>query len=122
MAQPKVIDNSRRFMRVNARVLDAALGRMGRDIVQVTKIRIPFKSGDLQKEIEHKKVAKLVHKVIINKEYAAYQEKGQRADGSRVVRKYTTPGTGKNALKDGGTTVTKDALNYLKQAASQVKI
>lgn len=35
--------------------------------------------------------------------YASYQERGSRYDGSRVVRRYTTPGTGskfaENAVK-----------------------
>ena len=35
-------------------------------------------------------------KIKWNKDYAQYQERGSRKDGSRPVRNYTTPGTGKN--------------------------
>lgn len=42
--------------------------------------------------------------IIWKSPYASYQERGMRADGSHVVKHYTTPGTGKdfakNAVKD----------------------
>ena len=47
-------------------------------------------------------------------EYAAYQEFGQRKDGSHVVRNYTTPGTGPHYLRDAGNSVKKEGIkNYL---------
>lgn len=47
--------------------------------------------------------------------YAAYQERGMRADGSHKVRNYTTPGTGAHYLQNAGDTITKRGLGeYLK--------
>lgn len=42
--------------------------------------------------------------------YAAYQERGMRADGSHKVRNYTTPGTGAHYLKNAGDTITKRGI------------
>ena len=38
--------------------------------------------------------------MILKAAYAQYQERGMRRDGSRVVRKYTTPGTGRHFVKN----------------------
>lgn len=50
-------------------------------------------SGNLRNDVL-KQVDGLHGRVEWRKVYASYQERGKRADGSRVVRKYTTPGTG----------------------------
>ena len=118
----KVTDNFNKFDTKMTKVFDSALGRMGKDIKQIASIRIPFKSGDLQGSIENKRDDVLKHKVLINSEYAGYQERGVRKDGSHKVRKYTTPNTGKKFLKGAGDDVSKNALNYLKQANQLIKM
>lgn len=59
----------------------------------------PLKDGDLRE---------LVTKIVDGKSgiitwtvpYASYQERGQRYDGSHIVKHYTTPGTGKNFARN----------------------
>jgi len=46
--------------------------------------------------------------------YAQYQERGRRADGSRVVRNYTTGGTGKQFAEKAMKQVDKQRSKYLK--------
>lgn len=60
-------------------------------------------SGNLRRDLL-KQVLGLQAKIKWRKKYATYQERGKRADGTRVVKKYTTPGTGphfaENAAKE----------------------
>lgn len=113
----RVDDKMDKFISKNDLLMDNALNRMARDIRQVALSTVPYKDGDLFNSAEDTKKAKLKYWVIFNTEYAAYQERGQRKDGSRIVRRYTTPGTGRDYLKNGGRQIAKDSLNYFKQAA-----
>lgn len=117
----KKIDNIKKFVRNNEKIMDTVLGRMSNDIVTIAKITVPFKQGDLMKSGKAERVMSMKHKVVFDTKYASYQERGRRQDGSRVVRNYSTPGTGKDFLKNAGKTVASNALNYLKQGASTVK-
>lgn len=49
-----------------------------------------------------------------NVPYAQYQERGMRADGTRVVRNYTTPGTHAHFVEESVNKVVKRIPNYLK--------
>lgn len=111
-----VEDHLQEYVRRHEVLLDKALGRMAGDIKIIAKIRVPFKSGDLMRAIRDEKRGSLKYRVIADKEYAGYQERGARADGSRVVRKYTTPNTGKDYLLGAGLKVSRNAINYIKQA------
>lgn len=115
-----VKDNLRKYTNTSINLLDGALDRMAKDIKQVAQSRVPFLSGDLFSSayINSKKLAK---QIGFNKKYAAYQERGMRADGTRVVRRYTTPNTGKHYLRKAVVQTKKNALNYLKQAATKAK-
>ena len=104
------------------KVFDEALGRMAKDIVQVTKITIPFLGGDLMKAVKKEKLGILEHRVVIDEEYASYQERGKRATGSHVVKKYTTPGTGPHFLEKAGDKITSQAIQYLKQANQLIRM
>lgn len=53
----------------------------------------PFRAGDLREQVS-KRVEEMDGIIVWQQPYAAYQERGSRADGSHVVRNYTTPGTG----------------------------
>jgi len=118
----RIIDKSGLFHRLSTNALDGALARMAKDVKQIAKITVPFKTGNLQKSIQDEKRGFLKHRVIADEVYAGYQERGKRLDGSRVVRKYTTPGTGKRYLEKAGDNVTKDIVNFFKQAAKKVRI
>lgn len=118
----KKIDNMQKFLQLNQDAMDGALDRMAHDICIVAKIRVPYKEGDLQKAGRPERKAKLKHRVIFDSDYASYQERGERRDGSRKVRKYTTPNTSAHFLEEGGNTVVKDAVNYFKQANNQIQL
>ena len=117
----KIENNINKWGNRTIDTLDSALSRMAKDIKQIASITVPFKSGELQKSIEDQKIGLLRHRVLVDKPYASYQERGMRADGSRVVKKYTTAGTGKGYLKKAGDKVCKQGINYLKQANRLLK-
>jgi hypothetical protein len=118
----KITNNIKKFVNTNERIMDSVLGRMTGDILMISKITVPFKSSDLMRSGVTEKVGSMKYKVRYDSEYASYQERGRRQDGSRVVRNYTTPGTGKNFLRNAGKTVANNALNYLRQGASSVRV
>lgn len=118
----RIDDRSKQFIVNNTRQMDAALERMAGDIETLGKVKVPLKSGNLQDQFNKKKVGVLHHQVRVDEDYASYQERGMRKDGSRVVRRYTTPGTGKNFLKGAGQQVAPRAVQYIKQAASRVNV
>lgn len=112
----KVEDKLPRFYKLTALSLDSALERMAKDVMRMASIRVPYKSGALQNAIKPRKIANMRHRVEVSKPYALYQERGMRKDGSHVVRKYTTPNTGKAYLRSAGESVSKNVINYIKQA------
>lgn len=48
--------------------------------------------------------------------YAQYQERGRRKDGTHVVKKYTTSGTGKGFAEKSVKNVTRRASRYFRKA------
>lgn len=113
-------DHTDDFLSKNTRAFDAALERMAGDITKVAKQRVPFKTGKLFKEIHKEKLDVLKHRVVADKKYAGYQELGQRVDGTRVVKRYTTPNTGKHYMRDAVFTIMQHSLNYLRQAVRSI--
>lgn len=118
----KITNKIKQFIIQNERALDIGLDNMSKDIEVLGKMRVPYKEGDLMDEIKAKRVGRLRYKVVVDKEYAAYQERGKRKDGSRVVRKYTTPSTGKNFLSKSGDQVGGKASDYFKQAVNNIRL
>jgi len=77
---------------------------------------VPYKTGALQSTgiVEPKGEYEQIVQFGNGLDYARYQEFGQRADGSHVVRNYTTPGTGAHYLRDAGNSVKQEGIkNYL---------
>lgn len=72
------------------------------DIVTTSRPNTPRDKGNLNQDVL-KTVSGLKGRIEWRKVYAEYQERGKRRDGSRVVKNYTTPGTGphfaENAVK-----------------------
>jgi hypothetical protein len=116
MRRTKYTDRSKQFYNIKSEAIDSALARMVKDIKQVAWITMPFLSGAMQKNTKDEKIGKLRYRVLVDTQYASYQEKGSRADGSHKVRRYSTAGTGSGFLRKAGSQVVKDAMNYLKQA------
>lgn len=113
------------FAKNNESVMDSALGRMGIDVQRQAQTYVPVarvQGGTLFKEIKYIKKGKMKHRIEVMLPYAAYQERGERHDGSHKVRRYSTPGTGKHFLLRAGERISSQSLNYLKQAASLARI
>lgn len=63
------------------------------NVVQISTPKTPRDLGNLSRDVL-RQVSGLHGSIEWRKVYASYQERGKRADGSRVVKRYTTPGTG----------------------------
>lgn len=94
--------------------LSSAVGAMANAILATSKMVTPMKSGKLRYSGQVTGYG-LQRDISYNTAYAAYQERGMRADGSHVVRHYTTPGTGAHYLeKTAEKIVQKGIQPYIK--------
>lgn len=111
----KIIDKSDEFKRKTADRIDRILFSMANDIQNLAKMKVPQKQGHLQGSILAKRKPGVKHAWMVEaaKEYARFQEFG--GDGRRVVRHYSTPGTGKFYLRDSGRQVASNAMNYIRK-------
>lgn len=116
----KIIDKMKNFVQGHAEAGDRSLNRMAVDIERLSKVRVPVNKGQLKASGWHRRYGKFNYKVIFNKEYAAYQEFG--GDGKRVIRKYTTGGTGKHYLKRSGDEIGNRAVNYFKEEIRRITV
>lgn len=96
----KIDDRTLEYTVKKRRATDQAFGDMAVDVERLSKRKVPVKTGGLRASGHHKRVQSSEYLIRYNKVYAAYQERGARRDGSRVVRRYTTSGTGKGYLSD----------------------
>lgn len=84
---------------------ESALDAQAEILLRASKKQVPKKSRALMRSAKSEDGAintkiKKTRRVSYNEPYAAYQHEGQRADGSHVVKNYTTSGTKKLYLKD----------------------
>ena len=94
--------------------LSSAVGAMANAILQTSKMVTPMKSGRLRYSGQVTGYG-LEREISYNTPYAAYQERGMRLDGTHVVRRYTTPGTGSHYLeKTAEAIVQKGIQPYIK--------
>lgn len=70
------------------------------DVMNQARSTTPMQMGNLRRDIL-RQISGLHGKISWVKEYASFQERGARKDGSHRVRKYSTPGTGKGFAKRG---------------------
>lgn len=118
----KITDKIQAWAEKNTGAMDRALVRLAVDVERGAKNRVPVSAGggQLKSSIKHRKVGFLKYEVEANKEYARYQEFG--GDGKRVVRRYTTPGTGKEYLKQAGQSAAQKAVEYFTQEGGSFRI
>lgn len=116
MAKSKTTFHNRfpQFQMKMDKMFDNVLRRMSADIVTEAKLNVPLKDGRLISSINYRKASQKTYEVYSDTEYSAYQERGMRADGSHVVRRYTTPGTGKHWLRNGAKEVASQVRSYFK--------
>jgi hypothetical protein len=116
-----VIDKWLPFLEERDAELDMALALMAADIERLAKQKAPVKIGELVSSIQHVRAGLMHFQIWAGYQgpamaYAAYQEYGQRRDGSHVVRNYTKAGTGKNYLRGSAKIVVDKGETYFKAA------
>lgn len=70
-----------------------AIRMMMEDIHTLANPVTPLKNNALRTSVTKQMFGPLTGVIEWHVPYAAYQERGMRADGSHVVKNYTTPGT-----------------------------
>lgn len=107
----KLTDSSGAWFNHQASRINKALNAMATTILKESQMVVPRRDNRLVNSARvipgNKQVA-----VVYTKPYAAYQERGERADGSRKVRKYTSPGTGKHYLEKTGNRVVERGIRW----------
>lgn len=97
--------------------IDNALNNMAETTLSRARMTVPRKTGKLSESGRVVSDKQLEKKVVFGNsdiKYAGYQERGMAIDGSRVVRNYTTPGTGSRYLLNAFESVLKEGIkNYL---------
>lgn len=116
--------NRSAFNRKNAALKDMIQGRMAADIEANLKIKagMPVKTGAMKSETRHFRNPNGGFRVEIDKAYAAYQERGMRADGTHRVRHYSTSGTKAGFFRRAIDMVLRNRDSYVKQASEAVNI
>lgn len=107
----KLTDSSGAWFNHQLSRMSKALDIMGNTILKDSQMIVPRKSGHLRDS------AKVVSRpqqvaVVYSGPYGGYQERGERENGTHKVKKYTTPGTGKNYLKKTGDAVVERGIRW----------
>lgn len=93
---------------------DDAMKELAKDIFTVAKSNAPYKHGRLRNESKPiDKKSNAHYWVQFRAVYARYQEFG--GDGRRIIRKYTTAGTGKHYLQNAGNRQTSRAIGVIRK-------
>ena len=125
-ATVKVENKMTAFMNANESAMERALAAMRLDIFVLSQFKVPFKEGTLKDSGEHMRVERLHHRVQYGErgaeDYAGYQHRGMRKDGSHRVRNYTTAGTNKGFLSDSGKVIAPRSGQYFKREAEKVRV
>lgn len=106
------------FEQTNASFIDMVLAHMAQDIDVALKIKagMPVKHGVMKSATRHFKSLGGGYRVEIDVGYAAYQERGRRADGTHIVKNYTTAGTSSGFFRRAIDMVVSKRDNYIQEA------
>lgn len=74
----------------------------------------PYKEGGLRTSVTKQMPTPLLGIMTWNVPYAQYQEKGMRADGTHIVRNYTTPGTHAHFVEESLNKVAQRIPQYIR--------
>lgn len=110
--------NRGEFGRRHNAFIDMVLGHMSLDIEVALKrtAGMPVDKGQMKAATRSFRNTNNQHRVEINKEYAEYQERGARRDGTHVVKNYTTSGTSSGFFRRAIEMVWKNQLSYVTEA------
>lgn len=113
----KFVDNSNSWWSRREQELSSGLEKMAQAILANARVKAPMSEGGGNLRNSGRVNGSGLERTISfgnGLKYGAYQERGKRADGTHVVKRYTTPGTGKHYLKDSGDAVVKKGIkSYL---------
>lgn len=106
------------FNRKNQSFMSLLMSRMALDIERIAKTSagMPVKTGAMKSSTMTQQLPGGKWRVIVNKQYASYQERGARADGSHVIKNYTTSGTSSGFFTRAIGVVIKNKLQYVEEA------
>lgn len=122
MAKAVYIDKSGKFFKKNRSFVDFALGHMSLGIETALKMKsgMPVDKGQMKAATRSWRHDNGHFRVRVNKEYAAYQERGMRRDGTHVVRNYTTGGTSAGFFDRAIKMIMSRREEYIQQARKAV--
>lgn len=89
--------------------LSVATGAMADAILSLARVKVPELSHKL-KQTGNVSGKGFKREVVFDTPYAAYQERGMRADGTHVVRNYTKAGSQAHYLETSGDQVVKEGI------------
>lgn len=117
----KIVNNISKFIKYVNQRTDLSLSMMAVDILRMSKAQVPVSSegGQLKSKGMVKRRAVKSYRISYDSKYAAYQHRGMRKDGTRVVRRYSTPGTKKNYLQDPADRVLSRKRDYIMRALAR---
>ena len=115
-----VKDDLSKWVSRQDRMHDLALGAAAQDIEMIAAYYVPVDTGRLARMIRRRRKSALNWEVRVDEDYAAYQERGMRADGSHRVRKYSRPGSGPHYLARAAGVVQQKIGSYFRRANAQV--
>jgi hypothetical protein len=94
----KVDDRLPQYSKLLRKALNDGMNELARDVLIDARNNTPFKKGALRRESGVRSPQFLTKIIYYNVEYAHFQEMG--GDKKRVIRKYTTAGTGSHFLEN----------------------
>lgn len=99
---PVIIQHNEEYIRqLTTQRISLANRLIIEDIHRNSIFNTPMLSSQLRRNVLKTVVPETYTGTIIWRQpYASYQERGMRADGTHVVKNYTTPGTGKDFAKN----------------------
>jgi flavin-binding protein dodecin len=124
-ATTRVVNKMGSFNRSNEQAMERALARMRQDIFVLSQFKVPEKDGTLRRTGKQSVIARLHHRIAYGEngaeDYAGYQHRGMRADGSHRVKNYTKAGSQKNYLSESGGIIATKASSYFMQEATKAR-
>lgn len=116
----KIVDNLPQFKRSLYSVMDDAIKEAARDTLINAKNKAPFRKGQLRANSDFYAIGNLQQRVSFWMEYARFQEFG--GDSKRIIRHYSTSGTGKAYLKTSGDEQAKKLSYTLRKHATRARV
>ena len=113
---PVIIQHNEEYIRqLTTQRISLANRLIIEDIHRTSLHNTPMLSSQLRRNVTKTVVPETYTGTIIWRQcYAAYQERGMRADGTHVVKNYTTSGTGKDFAKNAVKETLKQVEKFYK--------